>query len=71
VSIQIPNLAPGDYPLIVTIGGVPSNSALITVSANAPSARGAGFQPAMPAFLRAFLVPQAFLPVFLSKSEIQ
>jgi hypothetical protein len=75
ISIQIPNLAPGDYPLIVTIGGVPSNSALVTVSANAPSAdiqhRGAGFQPAMPAFLRAFLVPQAFLPVFLSKSEIQ
>jgi hypothetical protein len=40
--------------------------------------RGAGFQPAMPAFLRAFLVPQAFLPVFLPqpatrnpKSEIE
>jgi uncharacterized protein (TIGR03437 family) len=32
VSIQIPNLPPGDYPLIVTIGNVPSNSALITVS---------------------------------------
>jgi len=27
--------------------------------------RGAGFQPAMPAFLRAFFVAQAFLPVFL------
>jgi uncharacterized protein (TIGR03437 family) len=32
VSIQIPNLPPGDYPLIVTIGNVPSNSALITVN---------------------------------------
>jgi uncharacterized protein (TIGR03437 family) len=31
VSIQIPNLPPGDYPLVITIGGVPSNSALITL----------------------------------------
>jgi adhesin/invasin len=31
VSIQIPNLTPGNYPLVVTIGGVPSNTALVTV----------------------------------------
>ena len=31
VSIQIPNLQPGDYPLVITIGGVSSNSALITL----------------------------------------
>ena len=30
VSIQVPNLAPADYPLVVTIGGAASNSALIT-----------------------------------------
>jgi uncharacterized protein (TIGR03437 family) len=33
VAIQIPSLAPGDYPLVITIGGVSSNSAPITVSA--------------------------------------
>jgi uncharacterized protein (TIGR03437 family) len=31
VSIQIPNLPPGDYALVITIGGVSSNSALITI----------------------------------------
>jgi uncharacterized protein (TIGR03437 family) len=30
-SIQVPSLAPGDYPLIVTIGGASSNSVLIRV----------------------------------------
>jgi uncharacterized protein (TIGR03437 family) len=90
VTIQIPNLPPGDYPLVITIGGASSNSAQITVviATNAPAARyrslpsgshrprGAGFQPAMPAFVRAFFVAQAFLPVFLPparnpKSEIE
>jgi len=31
-NIQVPNLSFGDYPLIVTIGGVASTSALVTVS---------------------------------------
>jgi uncharacterized protein (TIGR03437 family) len=31
VSIQIPNLPPGDYPLVITIGGASSNSAVITI----------------------------------------
>jgi len=31
VNIQIPTVAAGDQPLVVTIGGVASNSALITV----------------------------------------
>lgn len=32
VNIQIPNVAAGDQPLVVTIGGSASNSALITVA---------------------------------------
>jgi len=32
VNIQIPNVAAGDQPLVVTIGGAASNSALITVA---------------------------------------
>ena len=32
-DIVTPPLAPGDYPLIITIGGIPSNSALVRISA--------------------------------------
>jgi uncharacterized protein (TIGR03437 family) len=32
ISIQIPNLPPGDYPLVITIGGLSSNSTLVTVN---------------------------------------
>ena len=32
LNVQIPNVAPGDHPLVVTIGGVASNSTLITVA---------------------------------------
>jgi uncharacterized protein (TIGR03437 family) len=32
-TIQVPNLAPGDYPLIVSIGGASSNSVVISVTA--------------------------------------
>ena len=31
VNLQIPILAPGTYPLVVTVNGVPSNAAQITV----------------------------------------
>src|SRR5262249_19764130 len=31
VNLQIPILAPGTYPLVVTVNGIASNSALITV----------------------------------------
>jgi uncharacterized protein (TIGR03437 family) len=33
VNLQVPNLTAGDYPLVVTIGGVASNSAMVGVSA--------------------------------------
>ncbi len=32
VTIQVPSLTPGDYPLVITIGGVSSSSAPISVS---------------------------------------
>jgi uncharacterized protein (TIGR03437 family) len=31
VNVRIPQLAPGDYPLVVTAGGVPSNAAMVSV----------------------------------------
>jgi uncharacterized protein (TIGR03437 family) len=31
-NVQIPNLAPGTYPLVITVGGAVGNSGLITVS---------------------------------------
>jgi len=34
VNLKVPSLPSGDYPLVVTIGGVASNSALIAVSGN-------------------------------------
>ncbi len=33
VNLQIPNLAPGTYPLAITVGGVAANSPLVAVSA--------------------------------------
>ena len=33
VNVQVPNLAAGNYPLAITVGGVTSNSATIGVSA--------------------------------------
>jgi uncharacterized protein (TIGR03437 family) len=30
-NIQVPQVAPGDHPLVITVGGIPSNSALVTV----------------------------------------
>jgi uncharacterized protein (TIGR03437 family) len=30
-NIQVPQLAPGYHPLVITVGGVASNSALVTV----------------------------------------
>ncbi len=34
VNLRIPSLAPGDYPLIVTVGQARSNAPLVTVSTN-------------------------------------
>jgi uncharacterized protein (TIGR03437 family) len=31
VNLRIPQLAPGDYPLVVTVGGAPSNAAMVSV----------------------------------------
>jgi uncharacterized protein (TIGR03437 family) len=31
VNLRIPNLAPGDYPLVVTVNGEKSNAAMVTV----------------------------------------
>jgi uncharacterized protein (TIGR03437 family) len=45
VNIEIPQLHPGDYPLVVTVGGVASNAAVICVnyplSGTAPAAGSA------------------------------
>ena len=30
-NVQVPDLAPGDYPLVLTIGGIPSNAGIISV----------------------------------------
>ena len=34
VNLFIPDLPPGDYAVVITVGGVASNSLLITVGAN-------------------------------------
>ena len=34
VNLRVPELSSGDHPVVVTIGGVASNSALITVAGN-------------------------------------
>jgi uncharacterized protein (TIGR03437 family) len=34
VNLRVPLLSSGDYPVVVTIGGVASNSAVITVTGN-------------------------------------
>ncbi len=31
VNIVVPQLAPGDYPLVITVGGIASNSGTISV----------------------------------------
>ena len=33
-NLKVPPLPPGAYPLAITIGGVKSNTGLVTVSAN-------------------------------------
>jgi uncharacterized protein (TIGR03437 family) len=33
-NVRIPALSPGDYPVVITIGGAVSNAPLLTVSAN-------------------------------------
>jgi uncharacterized protein (TIGR03437 family) len=34
VNLKVPELGAGDHPLVITIGGVASNSALVAVSGN-------------------------------------
>lgn len=34
VNVRVPEVGPGNYPVVVTVGGMASNSALITVAAN-------------------------------------
>jgi uncharacterized protein (TIGR03437 family) len=31
VSVYVPNVQPGDYPVVITVGGVPSNAPIISI----------------------------------------
>ena len=33
-NVKVPQLGPGDYPLVLTIGGVRSNAPLVTIAGN-------------------------------------
>jgi adhesin/invasin len=37
-NVTVPNLPPGDYPIVLTIGGVPSNAPLVTIGPAAAAA---------------------------------